>query len=55
MQQEIDARKAVAKVAQELDMLSVMSMTRSERRRLAKVNGIKKIAGSNKPFVKNTK
>lgn len=34
-----------------LDFMTAMGCNRAERRRLAKVNGISKILGSNKPFV----
>lgn len=37
-------------MAGDFDLMAAMSMNRHERRALAKANGIKKIAGSNRPI-----
>lgn len=33
-----------------VDIMTIMGMNRAQRRALAKINGISKIVGSNKPF-----
>lgn len=40
------------KIQLKMSVSDIMAMNRQERRRLAKINGIKKIPGSNKPYVK---
>lgn len=35
-----------------IDILSLMALPRHQRRALAKINHIKRIAGSHKPYVK---
>lgn len=45
-------RNAVRAAGKKLDLMSMMGMNRHERRALARVNRIKNIRGSNKPFVR---
>lgn len=39
----------------EIDLMALMALPRKERRRLAKLNGIARIAGSNTPYVNEAK
>lgn len=54
MDTELQMKRKVLEMATSLNMLSAMGMNRHQRRGLAKANGVKKITGSMKPFVKNS-
>lgn len=49
---ELEVKRAVIKAAHSVDMMSAMSMSRKERRRIGKINSVK-IAGSTKPYEKD--
>lgn len=52
--QEMTIKRNVARYAHNMMELSVMALPREERRRLAKINGIKNIVGSTQPFKKDS-
>lgn len=52
---EREVKEKVAKAANTMDMMSAMKLPRHARRAMAKANGIKKISGSNEPFINHAK
>lgn len=52
--EELQTKKAVLKAANSIDMMSAMSMSRKDRRRLGKINSVK-IAGSTQPYENSKK
>ncbi len=55
MSSEFEIKKRIAKTASGLNLMEIMRLPRHERRRIAKMNGVKKILGSTKPIVNKKK
>lgn len=47
-----DTNNGISKAVQGLTLMVAMQLPRHERRKLARLNGIEKIAGSSTPYVK---
>jgi len=50
MNADIDTKRRALSAAREMELFSAMALPRHERRKLAKINGMKRIAGSTKPL-----